>query len=224
MLKIYQWGTLTEDLMDELRDEHYERYNRQRHKECKHLACEIPVQDIAVVKYNSSLAYNSVGFVNEVHDYFRNDLFAVLKPYLEKNFDFASVIFRDEIKKDGVILWSKKPFVMTRGMIRGRTGSCFWRCKYCGEPTYQTEFSDKKEYILEQDSQNITICRGGLGGLLLNEEIHGLLTTHPDWKKFSRKTKLREIPVFSRPLDGFPADLSQTPPEDERRPAWCTDW
>ena len=83
---------------------------------------------------------------------------------------------------------------------------------------YQTEWSIKKEYLLEQDIHSITINESTQADLLLNEEVHELLTTHPDWKVLSRKTKLREIPVFKRPLDGFPADLSQTSPEDERRP------
>jgi hypothetical protein len=223
MLKIYRMITSVEG-MHALRNEHYKHYNRQRHNGCKHLACQIPVQDIAVEEYNSSFAYNYVAFVGGVHDYFRNDLFTVLEPYLAENFDFSSVVFQNEIQKDGMILWSKKPVFITRGMIRGRGGSCFWRCKYCGIPTYQTEHSEKKEYVLEQDAQNITICAAGLGDLLLNEEVHELLTTHAGWKTFSRKTTLREIPVFKRPLDNYPADLSQTPPEDERRPAWCTGW
>ena len=192
--------------------------NRNYYSECAHTRPEaerkkfiIPVEELDL-----SCAYNFVSAsILGTRKFFRKDLFSVLEPYLVHEFDFGQIKYQDQIVTEGYVLWPKTESIR----FRGDKKSVCHRCKYCGKLTYNYNFyNHRQQYVLRQDAEGAIIRPTEYDGLLINEEIYQVLTSHPDWGKFKRKTKLKEVKVEEVPKDGFPVDLNTIKPEEERRP------
>jgi hypothetical protein len=164
-----------------------------------------------------SVAYNFVRTLS-ANEFLRQDIFEVLKPYLTKEYDFGRIMYNTTIIDEGYVLWQRREPVI----LRGNSQSYFWRCKYCGTTRYQ---ANGKEYILRRDIDEETdIFATVQSSMVISEDILYVLKSHSRWSEFRKKTRIREIEILDQPRDGFLPDLSQVPPEQERRPKWCTTW
>jgi len=194
---------MPKDLWESLR-------NRSIYSECAHVRPEaerkkftIPVADLDL-----SCPYNFLWAVGDNY-FFRKDLFSVLEPYLTHEFDFGQIKYQDQIVTEGYVLWSKNEPIHLRG---GKKSTCH-KCKYCGKIIY---FTHDRRYALRKDIEGTIIRLAHYGGLVIDEEVYQVLTSHPDWEKLKRKTEIKEIKVLEVPKDGFPLDLTTIKPEDER--------
>ena len=215
MNKYFIFETLADGM-----DMNHEIYENLRDKNA--LSCgHIPIKKankkfiVPIETLDLSCAYNFVGTLM-TNEFIRKDLFDVLEPYLSQEFEFGKVRFNGKILDEGILLWPRREEIPYRG---NDTSFC-WRCKFCGVLHYQSKGC---EYALKCDIEGATIRPLG-HTLVVNEKVAKILTSHPQWQVFRRKVRLNEISVFDEPKDGFPMNLSDILPQDERRPPWYIEW
>jgi len=194
--------------------EEYSKWSDKNSLKCGHIPFKkankkfiVPVETLDL-----SLAYN---FVGAIGDFLRNDLFGVLEPYLSAEYDFGRIKYNGKTVKEGMLLWQRREAIP----IRSNKQAFCWRCKHCGVLRYDP-FPWKRLYLLKKDVNGMLVGPAGYT-TIVHEKIVNLLTSHPQWNVFKKKTKLKEIPVIDEPKDGFPMNLEDILPEDERRPPWC---
>jgi hypothetical protein len=213
--KYFKFETLA-DGMPILESTYETLHQRYELSECGHIPNDklrniftIPVEFVDL-----SVSYNFVHSLS-VNEFFCNDLFDILKPYLAKEYDFGRIMYNTTIIYEGYVLWKRNESVF----LRGNSQSFFWRCKYCGTPRYQT---NGMEYILRRDiDERADIITTEQSSMVISEDVFNIIKSHSLWNKFKRKTRIREIAIIDQPRDGFSANLLQTSIEQERRPQWC---
>jgi len=158
-----------------------------------------------------SLAHNYVGARGK---FLRNDLFELLEQYLKAEYDFGRIKFNGKTIKEGVLLWQRREAIP----IRAYKEALCWRCKHCGVLRYDPfPWKRKQMYLLKKDVDGMFIGPAGLT-TVVHEKIVEILTSHPQWNVFKKKTEIKEIAVLDEPKDGFPMNLEDILPKDERRP------
>jgi len=224
MAKYYTFGTLADGM--EMPKDEWDRMLNHSVFPCGHIRPDVARKKfiIPVQKIDLSCAYN---FVNAPRlsrcSFFRKDLFSVLEPYLIPEYDFGQISYQGQLVSEGYVLWAKSDPIRLRGL---KEYAIFWRCKDCGQPNYDLalqSYTRKPLYALRQDVEGVNIREAEIdGGIIISEEVHRVLTTHPRWNTFKKNTKLKPLQVLEEPLDGLPKNLLDTPPEMERLPKWMT--
>jgi len=220
MQKYYTFQTCA-DGMHMPKDFRDSLYFESRFPECSHIRPEATrkkfIVPIGEGELDLNCAYNFIWTIGG-WKFFRKDLFSVLEPYLVHEFDFGQIKYQDQIITEGFVLWNKTEPINVRGGMHSE----FYRCKYCGQQFYTGghiySTNSRQRYVLQRDIEDTIIRPANYEGLLINEEVYQVLTSHPDWKKIKYKTELKEIKIEEVPKDGFPLDLADTKPEDERLP------
>lgn len=213
MSKYFTLGTFADGMA--MLQEEYDKYYKKHSLKCGHVPFKKANKKITVsVKtLDLSLAYNFAGLLT-INVFLRNDLFEVLEPYLSAEYDFGQIKFNGKTVKEGVLLWQRREAIP----IRAYKEALCWRCNHCGVLRYDPfPWKRRSMYLLKKDVDGMLIGPAGLT-TVVHEKIVELLTSHPQWNVFKKKTEIKEIAVLNEPKDGFPMNLEDILPKDERRP------
>jgi hypothetical protein len=135
-----------------------------------------------------------------IHQEFRE----IMEPDFSQRFSRVSVLVNDTLLPEWTAFVEQNPV-----RVRGGKQSFCHRCPICHRIIYTHRGTWT---ILRSDIPESRIFGLHFGGICVDEEIAGRL--------LSRKWPLvaiRTLRVVERPMDGFPSDLNQLQPSEERR-------
>jgi hypothetical protein len=142
-------------------------------------------------------------------DFIWNELIDIFQPYIEQEATLTKLqqdsLYYIEI---GKIVWPKKNVIQTRG----NKESINFKCEKCGRRIY---FPHGKEYVMKKDISNLPFIITN-SGFVFNSTIYERIISAPKWKSIKRKLYLKPIEVRDFSKDGFPQNLDDTDPKDER--------
>jgi hypothetical protein len=139
-----------------------------------------------------------------------NELIDIFQPYIEHEAILAKIKLENgSYIETGKIIWPKEKVFYTRG----NKGSINFKCEECGQRMY---LAYGRQYVLSKDIDNSPF-KISSGGFVFNNAIYEQIISHPNWKKIKKKIYLGKIKIHDTPRDGYPLNLDETPPENEKQ-------
>jgi hypothetical protein len=199
----YLLVTLTDDEANTSREWDRE-FRRQYSFPCGHYDFSAWIDPIPVEDKGEKVPLN---FVRRPMVYFmRQELIDVLSPELEQHLTLGRLTDSSGHVIDDVRTLYSKNLVQ----LRGGPKSWSWICPACHQLIYSVHW-DEKPYLLASELPIGPIAMGEGPEIIVNDELRERLAGRK-WKKL----RIVALPVRDAPIDGFPLDLWQLTPEQER--------
>ncbi|HQR06400.1 MAG TPA: hypothetical protein PLN21_06235 [Gemmatales bacterium] len=180
---------------------------RKHRTECQNSVCRhlgrLPIKSMEINYFEDTAL---LSFINGVECHLVNQqMSGLLEPHFSACFKKGIVTVNGSPLQDWVSYFDTHPIT-----IRGDLKSQCTKCKVCNMISY---FAHGKLYALRRDIAGRKIAGTNMGGLLVDQELHSIITSRK-WKKVS----IKPLNIIDEPIDGFPCDLSSITPEQERSP------
>jgi hypothetical protein len=171
--------------------------------ECRHTNLDIQHRNIPVTSFGKNFA---VSFVNRVGGcVLRYDLVKVLSPEIYECCDFGDLTFNGVVSEKFRLVLPKHHV-----RIRGGKDSDCWRCTTCKQVIYNAR---GHWYILRNEITSHPIIGERHGDVLLISPDLAERLKSKVWRGVGQS----KTPIREKPSDGFPLNIEEILPEQERR-------